>query len=420
VGFYNSYRCCRPNPKSQFNREENVKTTIGILLSLCLLISACASPTLIATSTPGSSFSQAELVLTNGTLIDGTGNEPIPEAILVIGNGRILAAGTASQVIIPEGVKVVDLSEAYILPGFINAHVHDAFDGSRLKAWAQAGVTTVRDEGIFSSTSQLSTLISLRDELAASNQYARLVSAGYMFTVPGGYGSLKVTSAEDAQEQVKLELDAGVDMIKLAMEDGYGGSTNLALLTPEELKAVVSTAHMSGVPVSAHITEARYLQQVVDAGVDDAAHIPWDEISPKLVQQMIDHNIYAVSTLTVMDAYGAIQGASKNLGILQSAGVQIAMGNDYTRIPQNGFDHFELGMPMHELNLMKEAGLTPMQIIVAATRNAAHVCDLEEELGTLEQGKLADILILVANPLQDLSALTQVKMVIHNGEIIRQ
>jgi imidazolonepropionase-like amidohydrolase len=172
--------------------------------------------------------------------------------------------------------------------------------------------------------------------------------------------------------------------------------------------------------VTAHITEARYLQQVVDAGVDDAAHIPWDEISPSLVQQMIDQNTYAVTTLTVMDAYGAIQGASKNLGILESAGVRIAMGNDYTRIPQNGFDHFELGMPMHELNLMQAAGLTPMQIIVAATRNAAHVCDLEEELGTLEQGKIADILVLGANPLRDLSALTQVKMVIHNGEIIRQ
>jgi imidazolonepropionase-like amidohydrolase len=397
-----------------------MKISIGIALSLCLLITACNAPTLVFTPAATIPSSQADLVITNGTLIDGTGDEPLPGATLILGNGRILAVGPSSQVTIPAGVKVVDLGGGYILPGFINAHVHDGFDENRLQTWAQAGVTTVRDEGILSSSSQLSTQIALRDRLAGSNQYARLVTVGYMITVPEGYGELQVTSTKDAQKQVNMELDAGVDMIKLAMEDGYGGTTNLPLLSTNELSAIVTTAHQRGVLVTAHITEAKYLQQVVDAGVDDAAHIPWDEISPSLIQQMIAQDIYAVTTLTVMDAYGAIQGASANLRLLEDAGVQIAMGSDYTRIPQNGFDHFELGMPVHELDLMHAAGLTPMQIIVASTRNAAHVCGLEEELGTLEQGKLADILILGADPLQDLSALTQVKMVIHNGEIIRE
>jgi imidazolonepropionase-like amidohydrolase len=139
-----------------------------------------------------------------------------------------------------------------------------------------------------------------------------------------------------------------------------------------------------------------------------------------LIEKIIDQDIYVVPTLTVFEAYGGLKGSSYNLGRFVKAGVKIALGNDYTFIPQNNFDHFDLGMPMHEINRMSEAGMTPMQIIVAATRNAAHVCGLEAELGTLQVGKLADILIINGDPLNDLSALTQVKMVIHSGEIIRK
>jgi imidazolonepropionase-like amidohydrolase len=393
-----------------------MKSPIVFILLLCMILCGCTQPAVYQTPTTEDG---AVLVLTNGILIDGTGAEPIPNATLVIDGDRILAAGASGEVAIPAGARVVDLGGATILPGFINAHVHDAFDEERLKAWAQAGVTTVREEGILSSPSQITEKLELRNKLAGSSQYARLITAGYMISVPGGYGQLDVTSAEDAEKQVNMELEAGVDLIKLAVEDGYGQANNLPLLSADELAAVVATAHRSGVWVSAHVTDAKYLQQVVDAGVDDAAHIPWDVIAPELVQQMVSQGTYAVTTLTVMDAYGAAQGATRNLGLLHSAGVMIAMGNDYTRVPQNGFDHFELGMPMHELNLMQAAGLSNMEIIVASTRNAAHVCGLGAELGTLESGKLADVLVVSGNPLEDLSALTQVRMVIHSGEVIR-
>ncbi len=392
-----------------------MKHIFAVIIVAVLILASCSTPTTL------DGPSQTTLVLTGATLIDGSGVEPIPDATLVIEGERIIAAGSSADIIIPARAKIIDLDGAYILPGFINAHVHDAYDSDRLKAWALAGVTTVRDEGILSDPSQISWQHSLRNRLAASNQNARLVSAGYMITVPGGYGNLKVTSAEDAQKKVNMELAEGMDLIKVTMEDGYGFATNLALLSGEELSTIVSAAHQQGVLVSAHITEAKFLQQVVDAGVDDAAHIPWDVlISPSLIQKMVDQDVYAVTTMTVMDAYSCAEGASRNLARLQSAGVHIAMGNDYTLIPQNNFDHFELGMPMHEMYLMSAAGLTPMEIIVASTRNAAHVCGLEGEIGTLEVGKLADVLVLSANPLEDLSALTQVRMVIHNGEIIRE
>ena len=380
-----------------------------------------STPTSPPTFTPASTTIpiQATLVLTNATLIDGTGADPIPDAVVVIADERIIAVGPRAQVEIPAGVQVIDLEGAFVLPGFINAHVHNAYDAGRLEAWAQAGVTTVRDEGIIFSSAQLADLIALRDQWAALPEYARLVSTGYMLTVPGGYGQLAVTSAEDARNQVNMELDAGVDLIKLAIETGYAGTINLPNFTREELVAIIAAAHARGRLVTAHVTQAQYLHQVVTAGVDDAAHIPADYITGGLIREMVEQDIYLVPTLTVLEAYGGLSGATYNLGRMVEAGVSIALGNDYTFIPQNNFDHFDLGMPMHEITRMSEAGMTPMQIIVAATRNAAHVCGLEQELGTLEAGKLADILILSADPLQDLSALSQVQMVIHSGVIIR-
>jgi imidazolonepropionase-like amidohydrolase len=363
---------------------------------------------------------QATLVLIHGNLIDGTGSDPLPDATIVMNAERIIAIGTANEVDIPPNIEVIDLQGAYILPGFINAHVHDAYDESRLETWAQAGVTTVRDEGIITGLGQLESLLAIRDRLVANPAYARLVSSGYMLSVPGGYGQLDVTSPVDATQQVTMELDAGVDLIKLAMESGYAGMANLPNFTQDELVAIVNTAHQHGKLVSAHITEAKFLQRLIDAGVDDLAHIPNDYVKDRLLQQLVEQEIYVVPTLTVFEAYGGLQGSSNNLGKFVKAGVKIAMGNDYTLVPQNGFDHFELGMPMHEITRMSEAGMTPMQIIVASTRNAAHVCSLEAELGTLEAGKLADLLIIDSNPLDDLSALTRVKMVIHSGEIIRR
>lgn len=393
-----------------------MKALYSFILILSLFLSACAP----SASAPAPDLSHVTLVLTHGTLIDGSGAEPVSDATVVIGDGRILSVGAISQENLQKDMPVIDLAGAYILPGFINAHVHDAYDEGRLQAWAQAGVTTVRDEGIISGPGQLKKLLSLRDQWAASPKNARLVSSGYMLTVPGGYGNLYVTSAVNARQQVNMEAQAGVDLIKLTMETGYAGVTNLPVFSDEELKLIVAAAHEHGLQVTAHITDVKFLSALLAAGVDDLAHIPLGIINPDKLQQMIDQDLYVVSTITVDDAYGAVDGAIYTLRALNRAGIKIAMGNDYTLVPQNDYDHFELGMPMHEITLMNEARMTPMQIIVASTKNAAHVCGLENELGTLEVGKLADILIINGDPLQDLNALTEVKMVIHSGEIIRQ
>jgi imidazolonepropionase-like amidohydrolase len=394
----------------------------GIVV-VSLILVACTAPTAAPTvPSPVVSTTAATsdmLVLVNGTLIDGTGAEPLLDAVLVLHGTRIATVGKRGQVQIPAGTRTIDVQGATILPGFINAHVHDAYTARNLEAWAQAGVTTVRDEGIISGGHSLPELIAKRGSDWNKPQYARLVSAGWMMTAPNGYGRLYVSSPGEAQQKVSEELAQGADLVKLSMEDGYGSRSDLPLMSMAELEAIVATAHEHGALVSAHITEARYLQIVVEAGVDDVAHMAWDPVPDEVMQRMIANSIYVVPTLTVMEAYGALAGSQANLQRFVALGGQVALGNDYTDVPQNNFDHFELGMPMHEIKRMAEAGMSPMQIIVAATKNAAYVCDLENELGTLVAGKVADVLVVNGDPLKDLDALTQVRVVIHDGAVIR-
>jgi len=373
-----------------------------------------AATPLVAPPTPGATPAAGLIALTHATLIDGTGRDPIPDAVLLIQDEHILAAGPRPAVTIPANAQVIDLQGGFILPGFINAHVHNAYNSDRLRAWAQGGVTTVRDEGILSGRS-LEEALTWRAGIRHDPQYARLVSAGHMLSVPKGYGSLFVESAADARQKVFEQLDLGVDNIKLSMEDGYAGQSGLPKLSAGELSAIVSAAHERRVPVSAHITQAAYLKTVVAAGVDDAAHLAYDPIPAETIQLMVAKDVYLIPTFTVFRNYQApVETCVQNLAAFVKAGGKVALGNDFN----GGPGAFEIGIPMYEIEMMHQAGMSPMQILVAATRNAAHVIGLEDELGTLETGKQADVLVISSDPLQELNALTHIQLVIHSGRII--
>jgi len=380
------------------------------------LSTASATATAYVTPTPSPALTaQDTLALVNGTLVDGTGAEAVPNASIVIRGDRIVAVGPRASVSIPAGAQVLDVGGGTILPGLINAHVHFAFDEQKLEVWAQGGVTTVRDEGIISSR-PITELLALRDATRKNPKYARLVSAGYMMTVPDGYGSLFVASTQDARLKVLWQLDAGVDMIKVSLEDGYAGKSGLPKLSQEQLKAIIAAAHERGTRVSGHITQARYLSDLVDAGVDDVAHNAYDVVPLDVLQRMVARGIYLVPTFTVFRNYNApVQTCVENLRRFVEQDGQVALGNDYG----GGPGQFELGIPMYEIEMMSKAGMTPMQIIVASTLNAAHVSHLENELGTLKPGKIADVLVVKGNPLQDLHALKDVQLVIHAGVVIR-
>ena len=358
------------------------------------------------------------IAMTNGFLIDGTGSEPIADAVVIIEGEYIKSVGTGSGLEIPAGSEIIDVQGAYILPGFMNTHVHNAYNEDNLQEWARSGVTTVRDLGVV--TSSLEETFSIRDALLTDNRNARLVAAGPVVTTVGGYGNYPVTSPDDAEEVINWLIDIGADIIKIAIEDNLQGRT-WPMLSIEEITRIVDTAHNRGILVTAHVSRHYQLDMAIQGDVDDVNHMVINYVSDGRIASMIEEDMYWVPTLELWNGSDQLHNlnwsaaARNNLQRFVQAGGKVALGTDYS-----GYvTPFDLGMPITEIRLMAEAGMTPMQIIVAGTKHAAHVCDLEDELGTIEPCKIADILVVNGNPLEDLESLLNVQMVIHNGEIIR-
>jgi imidazolonepropionase-like amidohydrolase len=370
---------------------------------------------------------ETTLALFNGTLIDGTGAEAVPDGAVVIRHGRIMTAGPSAKIKIPTNADTINVQGGTILPGFINTHVHAAYNEWSLKAWARGGVTTVRDLGAFGPYT--SKLFATRNALRAIPKCARLIAVGSFVNVKGGYPiaywgghAVTVTSPEEARHAVNKLIDDGADVIKTAMESGYSfGRSGWPLLSLEEATALVEAAHERGKTVTAHVTSTRDLKLALDAGVDEIAHMVVDRLSEKLISRMVEAGTRWVPTIELWQGVSRIYPvnygttAINNLAMFVEAGGEVALGTDYEGSPKVNFD---LGMPIHEIEWMQEAGMTPMQTIVAATRNSARSCDMESDLGTLEAGKLADVLVVDGDPLADVKMLTNTHLVLREGKLI--
>ncbi len=353
---------------------------------------------------------ESPVVALTGRLIDGSGSEPVEGGVLVIWEQHILAVGPEAQLSIPSDAVHYDLPGMTILPGFINAHVHNVYVPRNLRLWAESGVTTVRDLGapVDSSWERL------RDFLDDDPGYARILAAGPLVTCPGGYpidpigfASLTVDSEEEARTEINRLIDRGADVIKIVIESGVR-----EVLSEELATVIVDTAHARGIPVTVHLNLARDLRTAINAGVDDVAHMVLDYVSDEMIQEMVDRDIGWVPTLAIMAGNGGQM--YNNLGRFVEAGGRVALGNDAGYL-----DGVIIGMPVPELEWMEFAGMTPMQVIVSATSDAAVICRRQDLLGSLEAGKLADVLVVEGDPLVDLRALGDVRMVIHEGVIIR-
>lgn len=384
---------------------------LGIFASSILMLSEPAI-------TPRTSDTDQEsIVLLGGTLIDGNSENPVRDAAVVIQGERIVYAGQRGGVAIPNQAQIISTTGMTILPGFINAHVHYTTEPERLRTWAYEGVTTVRDLGM-----TMEGFYWIQDYLSENLEptLARLLCSGPIVDVPGGrphgnYGIL-ITSPEDARDRTNYLLDAGVDLIKVYLEDGSIMNESWDVISLEELQAIVEVAHSRGVIVTAHVQEAYLVERALDGGVDDIAHSQLDELVPyPLIDRMIAEDVYLVPTLEIYQVPYMRQMAMNNLHRLVERGIKIALGTDFDI--QYGL---ELGMPSEEIGLMFQSGMTPMEIIIAATKHGAHVCNMEDEIGTLEAGKFADILVVNGDPLVDLNVLKHnVMMVFHNGTLIR-
>jgi imidazolonepropionase-like amidohydrolase len=385
------------------------------------------------------------LVVINGIVVDGTGANPIPDGLVAIEGNRIVAVGHSNDIKLPKDVIVIDAKGGTILPGVINSHAHKDFGaGTRRIMFLLDGVTSVCD-----MMTSLQVMSYLEEGEGVLGPAARGFKAGPMITAPGGYPriwgpaySYEIQGEHEAEIAVRDLHARGADYIKVALEPGIFGEP-WPVLNLQELRAVVATAHAHDLLVRAHVNNAM-LDIALEAGIDVIEHVPMpsfshEDLDPMFddagvfrmpaeleaqMLRMIDQGIVLVPTLDVLidDAYqhGDIELETEvvNQAVLSvvrffhDTGGIIAVGNDY------GNAGVQPGMPLREMDLLQTVGLSPMEVIEAGTKYAAYVCGHRDELGTLETGKLADLIVVAGNPLDDLSAMDSVLYVVKDGEVV--
>lgn len=417
---------------------------------------------LVAASALQSSHAQTGgiVALTGARLIDGTGRAPLEQATIVINsNGRIQAVGPASSVQVPAGATRVDMAGKTIMPGMINAHAHVQYFKElgdpvrdqlirRLRMYADYGVTA--NVSLGSTEADELEGIKLRDE-----QSRGTLDRARLYT--GGLNAVGKTP-EEARKSVDRLADLKVDVIKFHIN----GTPND--MNTETWSAIIDESHKKRLRTYVHIFYLKDAQASVDRGVDVVAHSVRDQdVTPKLIADMKAKNVAYTPTLTRdlsvfvyetrpaffddpffqrgMSLYRndvsllsdpgrqekvrndkqaqaikpALQQAMKNLKTLSDAGVTIAMGTDSGVTGAQNMGRWQGYFEHVELEYMVKSGMTPMQTIVAATGGAARATKLDNDLGTIQAGKLADLLVLNADPLTDIKNTRQIDAVWMGG-----
>jgi imidazolonepropionase-like amidohydrolase len=414
----------------------------------------------LAEISKGISGSRAEkIALVGGTLIDGTGRDPVPDSVVVIEKGRIVEAGPKSRVKIPSGAQKVDARGKTILPGLWDMHAHfEQVEWGPI--YLAAGATTVRDCG-----NEFEFITAVRDAVASGHGLGpRLLLAGIVDgTGPSAIGVERVDTPEQAKMWTDKYHDAGFQQMKIY------SSVKL-----EEVKDVAEEAHRLGMTVTGHVPIGLNAYQTIEAGQDQINHIPYivdimvptlpadasrldhangaanldlnSRAAQKAIAFLVQHGTVVDPTLALFEFFSASTAKpaasiepgvlkvapelqviladvgppspqaeirekvfAKELavvGALHKAGVPIVAGTDQT-VP---------GHSLHrEIELYVQAGFTPMEAIQAATIVPARVMGLDKEIGTVESGKRADVIILDGNPLESIRNIRKVEFVITNG-----
>jgi imidazolonepropionase-like amidohydrolase len=383
------------------------------------------------------------VVLTGARLIDGTGAAPIEPGTLVILGGRIVTVGPSASAVIPAGVLRIDMAGKTIMPGLVNAHGHLNVDDNtklpvrehlleRLRTYANYGVTAVYSLG--STREDEVEGIRIRDD-----QRGAIPDRARLYT--GGLNAIGRTP-EEARASVARLAGLRVDLIK------YHINGNANDMPPDVYGALVDEARRHNLTTFVHIFNLSDAKGAIEKGTDIIAHSVRDrDVDQVLIDLMRARNVAYVPTLTRdlsvfayekessifadpfflrgIDVYrteadilkdpalqqrtraspqaqrikAALHQAQRNLKLLSDAGVTVALGSDSGSANDLGrwqgyFEHVEMEM-------MVVAGMTPMQVLTAATGNAARIMNLDD-LGTLQAGKWADLLVLNANPLTDI------------------
>ena len=418
--------------------------TVFPILYLLLAGSSLAAATETAES-------PARLFIDGGTLIDGTGAQPGKNPGVLVEGERIHSLGGAAGA--ESGTRQISANGKWVLPGLFDLHVHVTFKlpGPRrldddivnairserfLERYQEIGVTTVRDVG----AREWIGYSLKRTQRAGLMGGARYYTSGPIITVTGGHGSefqplhpplwaVEANGPWAMRERVREAIKLEADLIKVA-----------PFLTEEEMAAIVDEARIYHLRVTAHIGGTHDLDKqsgriAVEAGVDSTEHMyPYG--GADVINAMVEKGIYVIPTLgfhlrELNNEYAAnaekqsARWLSENLGHtyetmmeqfrdMKAAGVRFAVGTDSNVKDLETIDQLYL----QELQAFQTAGMSNMEIIQAATLRAAEAMGLEDELGSVAAGKRADLIVLGADPLQDIEALVYPELVIQDGRIV--
>ncbi|MET3927142.1 amidohydrolase family protein [Devosia sp. 2618] len=380
-----------------------------------------------------------------GNVLAGKDLAPTPDGVVEIEGTRIVAIGRAGDFPASnDGVEIIDATGCTVLPGLIDTHVHifietglRKLDDGAAALWAsqyirqalRRGVTTVRDLG-----AQTDAVFALRRGVNEGwIEGPRILTCGRAITMTGGHGWMNISTEADGADGVRQaarrQLRAGADVIKV-MASGGGGTPGELATSPQftvaELRAAVEEAHDASKPVAAHALATRGIMNSLLAGADTIEHGVY--LDDACVELMLKNGTTLCPTISVYPRVverGLAGGASdffiaKSKTFLEphldslrkavGAGVKIVFGTDSARV-YNG-----LGDVSDETRLMVEAGMTPHAVIVSATRTAAEICGIGEQVGTLEAGKTADLILVKGDPTQDIGKLGAVQAVFRDGK----
>src|SRR5271170_1176002 len=437
------------------------RRSIQIAAACAAVLAAGAALLGAATAADAPAPAPALTALQCGHLIDTANGKMLGATTILIEGGRIKDVASGAQT--PAGAKVIDLATQTCMPGLIDAHVHLTGETSRTgyvdkfhwniadyairstvyaRRTLLAGFTTVRNLG-----DQANESAALRDAINAGIVPGpRIYTAGKAIGSTGGHADPTngyrqdiakdlgpedgiINSPEDAVKAVRQHYKVGDDLIKIMPSGGVldeGASGDNSQMTLEEIRAAVATAHDYGFTVAAHAHGAEAIRRAVIGGVDSIEHGTFMDAED--MKLMVEHGTWYVPTIIAGDfvarqakvpGYYPAQVAAKaaaigpliqaTAGRAYKAHVKIAFGTDAAVYPH--------GQNAHEFELMVAAGMPPMFTIQAATINAAQLLRHDKDLGSIAAGKLADVVAVPGNPIDDISLMRRVSFVMKEGVV---
>jgi len=392
--------------------------------------------------------------IVGANVVDLDGGPPLRNAVVLIEDARIVEVGPASSTTLPAGAELIRADGLWLVPGLMNLHVHlalvlpgrlaqelrdetDAELALRMAKNARdtlfAGVTTIRLPGDSRHAD-----IALKKAIERGQaEGPRIVSAGEMVDITGGHGAEGETydGPYELVKAVRGEIAAGASWIKIAISGGIAtprGDIAESLMTPEEIVAVIDAAHRFGAKVTAHSGSPVATDTAVDAGIDCIEHGYF--LTREVLEKMKAHDTWLVPTIVVsqpktMPFFEKIEAPEWYLDRVRTVGprhwralemaieigVKVALGTDqFPFEPNDGTT-----ATVREAEYYVEAGMTPLEALRSATIAPATLLRMENTLGSIEPGKLADIVAVREDPTRSISALRNLVLVMKGGRIVR-